>query len=192
MDTGTLVDFLSRQRAIRSFDTSRDVDDALIEQVLFAATRAPSGGNRQTWRWLVVRDASIKDQLATVYEEETAKYIAAMAAPGSPPRPLTPGTTSWRDVPVLLVALSESGGGGPSIFPAVQNALLTIQQLGLGSVLTTLWKGQEERVRGILKVPAEIEMHAILPIGWPDRKYGKSKRRPVSEITYRDTYGNGW
>ena len=192
MDTDTLVDFLSRQRAIRSFDTSRDVDDALIEQVLFAATRAPSGGNRQTWRWLVVRDASIKDQLATVYEEETAKYIAAMAVPGTPPRPLTPGTTSWRDVPVLLVALSESGGGGPSIFPAVQNALLAIQQLGLGSVLTTLWKGQEERVRGILKVPAEIEMHAILPIGWPDRKYGKSKRRPVSEITHRDTYGTGW
>lgn len=183
MDTDTLVDFLSRQRAIRSFDTSRDVDDALIEQVLFAATRAPSGGNRQTWRWLVVRDAAIKDQLATVYEGEAAKYLGGR---------VTPGTTSWRDTPVLLVALSEEGGGGPSIFPAVQNALLTIQQLGLGSVLTTLWKGQEERVRAILKVPAEIEMHAILPIGWPDRKYGKSKRRPVSEITYRDTYGASW
>jgi nitroreductase len=183
LDTDTLVDFLSRQRAIRSFDTSRDVDDALIEQVLFAATRAPSGGNRQTWRWLVVRDAGLKDQLATVYEEETLKYMAGRT---------TPGTTSWRDTPVLLVALSETGGGGPSIFPAVQNALLMIQQLGLGSVLTTLWKGQESRVRGILKVPADIEMHAILPIGWPDRKYGKSKRGPVSEITYRDTYGNGW
>jgi len=183
LDTDTLVDFLSRQRAIRSFDTSRDVDDALIEQVLFAATRAPSGGNRQTWRWLVVRDASIKDQLATIYEEEAAKYLGGR---------VTPGTTSWRDTPVLLVALSEEGGGGPSIFPAVQNALLTIQQLGLGSVLTTLWKGQEERVRGILEVPAGIEMHAILPIGWPDRKYGKSKRRPGSEITYRDTYGNAW
>jgi nitroreductase len=192
LDTDTLVDFLSRQRAIRNFDTSRDVDDALIEQVLFAATRAPTGGNRQMWRWLVIRDPAIKDQLATVSEEETAKYMGAMAVPGAPPRPLTPGTTSWRDVPVLLMALSEQGGGGPSIFPAVQNALLAIQQLGLGSVLTTLWKGQEERVRSILKVPAGVEMHAVLPIGWPDRKYGKSKRRPVSEITYRDTYATPW
>jgi nitroreductase len=183
VDTDTLVDFLSRQRAIRSFDTSRDVDDALIEQILFAATRAPSGGNRQMWRWLVIRDPAIKDQLATVYEEETAKYMAGRT---------TPGTTSWRDVPVLLCALSETGGGGPSIFPAVQNALLMIQQLGLGSVLTTLWMGQEERVRQILKVPAEVQMHAMLPIGWPDRKYGKSNRGPISEITYRDTYGTSW
>src|SRR3954462_4645895 len=110
VDTDTLADLLSGQRAIRSFDTSREVDDALIEQVLFAATRAPSGGNRQTWRWLVIRDAAIKDQLATVYEEETAKYMAGRT---------TPGTTSWRDVPVLLCALSEAGGGGPSIFPGV-------------------------------------------------------------------------
>ena len=183
MDTDALVDVLSRQRAIRSFDTSRDIDDALMEQVLHAATRAPSGGNRQTWRFLVVRDVAIKAQLADVYEEETAKYMAGRT---------TPGTTSWRDVPVLLVALSEAGGGGPSIFPAVQNALLMIQQLGLGSVLTTLWKGQEDRVRGILKVPPEIEMHAILPIGWPDRTYGKSKRRPIAEVTYRDTYGTVW
>jgi len=183
LDTDTLVDFLSRQRAIRSFDTSRDVDDALIEQILFAATRAPSGGNRQTWRWLVIRDASIKAELATVYEEETAKYMAGRT---------TPGTTSWRDVPVLLCAMSETGGGGPSIFPAVQNALLMIQQLGLGSVLTTLWQGQADRVRQVLKVPEGIEMHAMLPIGWPDRKYGKSKRGPISEITYRDTYETKW
>ena len=185
MDTNSLVDFLSRQRAIRSFDTSREVDDSLIEQVLQAAVRAPSGGNRQTWRWLVIRDAAIKAQLATIYEEETAKYL------GSSGR-VSPSTTSWRDVPVLLCAMSEKGGGGPSIFPAVQNALLMVQQLGLGSVLTTLWKGQEDRVRQILKVPPEIEMHAILPIGWPDRKYGKNKRGPISEVTYRDTYGTRW
>jgi hypothetical protein len=47
-------------------------------------------------------------------------------------------------------------------------------------------------VREILNVPPEIEMHAILPVGWPDRKYGKNKRGPISEITYRDTYGKAW
>ena len=90
------------------------------------------------------------------------------------------------------MALSEAGGGGPSIFPAVQNLLLTAQLLGLGGVLTTLWKGQEDKVRALLKVPPEIEMHAIVPIGWPDRKYGRSKRKPIAEVTYRDTYGNPW
>ena len=67
-----------------------------------------------------------------------------------------------------------------------------IQQLGLGGVLTTLWKGQETRVREILKVPSEIEMHAILPVGWPSRTFGKNKRGPISEITYRDTFETPW
>jgi nitroreductase len=183
MDTGDLADFLSRQRAIRSFDTSRDVDDALIQQVLEAAVRAPTGGNRQMWRWLVIRDPAIKAQLATLYEEEAAKYLGGRA---------TPGTTSWRDVPVLLVAMSEPGGGGPSIYPAVQNALLMITQLGLGSVLTTLWKPREAEIKPILKLPGDIEMHAVLPVGWPDRRYGRSNRRPMAEVTYRDTYETPW
>jgi nitroreductase len=183
METDVLIDFLSHQLAIRSFDTSRDVDDALIAQVLRAATRAPTGGNRQLWRWLVIRDPQIKSQIAKLYEEETAKYLGG--------RPAT-GQTSWRDVPVLLVAMSEPGGGGPSIFPAVQNALLMLQQLGLGSVLTTLWKAREAEIKPILKLPDDVEMHAILPIGWPDRTYGKSKRRPIAVVTYRDRYGTAW
>jgi nitroreductase len=182
MQFAEFEDMLSRQRAIRSFDVSRPVDDATIERLLRCATFAPNGGNRQMWRFIVLRDSGIKAQLAQVYEEEAQKYLG---------RPLE-GQTSWRDVPVFIVACSEKGGGGPSIFPAVQNLLLTAQVLGLGSVLTTLWKGQEPRVRQALQVPDEIEMHAILPIGWPDRKYGRSKRRPVSEVTYRDRYGAAW
>jgi nitroreductase len=88
--------------------------------------------------------------------------------------------------------MSEAGGGGPSIFPAVQNALLMITQLGLGSVLTTLWKAREAEIKPILKLPDDIEMHAVLPIGWPDRKYGRNHRRPIAEVTYRDTYETPW
>ena len=91
METDAFLDFLSHQRAIRAFDTSRPVDDALIETMLKAATRAPSGGNRQTWRFLVIRDPQIKAGLATIYEEEASKYLGGRS---------TPGTTSWRDVPV--------------------------------------------------------------------------------------------
>ncbi|HEX5371062.1 MAG TPA: nitroreductase family protein [Dehalococcoidia bacterium] len=182
MDIAELEDFLSYQRAIRSFDTSRPVDEATVETLLRCATFAPSGGNRQTWRFIVLRDAAIKAELTQVYAEEAQKYLG---------RPLE-GQTPWTDVPVLIVACSEKGGGGPSIFPAVQNLLLAARALGLGSVLTTLWKGQEPRVRRALGVPDEIEMHAVVPIGWPDRKYGRGKRKPIAEVTYRDRLGNAW
>jgi nitroreductase len=177
-----LQELQSRQRSIRGFDTARPVDESLVDQLLRSATFAPNGGNRQLWRFIVIRDAAIKDELASIYEEEALRYTG---------RP-TPGTTSWREVPVLVAFCSEAGGGGPSIFPAVQNFLLGAHALGLGSVLTTLWKAQEAKVRAILKVPDDIEMHAILPLGWPDRKYGRSKRRPLAEVAYRDTYGAAW
>jgi nitroreductase len=180
------ADHLSRQRAIRSFDTSRDVDDATIEKLLKVATLAPSGGNRQPWRFIVIRDPEVKAGLAALYREETMKYLG-----GREPE----GQTPWTEVPVLIAVCTEAGSGGvvqASIYPAVQNLLLAIYTAGLGSVLTTLWKGQEAAVRRLLSVPDDVQMHAILPVGYPDRKYGRSKRRPVSEVAFRDRYGQGW
>ncbi|HLF75938.1 MAG TPA: nitroreductase family protein [Dehalococcoidia bacterium] len=183
MDFDELLELMSRQRAVRSFDTSRPVDDATIEQLLRAATFAPNGGNRQMWRFMVIREPGIKAGLAKLYEEQALIYLGG--------RPLQ-GQASWREVPALVAFLSETGGGGATIFPAVQNFLFAAHTLGLGSVLTTLWKGREPEVRALLQVPDDIEMHAILPLGWPDRKYSRSKRRPVSELTYRDRYGTAW
>jgi hypothetical protein len=64
--------------------------------------------------------------------------------------------------------------------------------MGLGSVLTTRWKARENEVKKLLDLPDDIEMHAILPIGWPDRKYGRGRRVPVAEVTYREKYGQPW
>jgi nitroreductase len=182
LDLDELERLMSRQRAVRNFDPSRPVDDETIEQLLRLATFAPNGGNRQLWRFIVVRDAAVKARLATIYGEEAQKYLG---------RPLQ-GQTPWTEVPVLVVFASEAGGGGASIFPAVQNFLLAASAMGLGSVLTTLWQGQDAEVRRILSVPENIQLHAILPLGWPDRRYGANKRRPVSEIAYRDRFGESW
>jgi nitroreductase len=192
MDIEALREFASRQRAVRRFDTSRDVDDALIEQALMIGTHAPSGGNRQQYRFVVVKDPLVKKQLSDVYD------TLANARYGSGER------TPWADVPVLIAVCSE--GAGPasagsqglraataaSVLPAVQNILLAVTALGLGSVLTTLWKDEEARVKDVLGLPDAVEVHAILPIGWPDRKYGRNHRLPVAQVTYRDGYGNGW
>lgn len=78
------------------------------------------------------------------------------------------------------------------MLPAVQNMLLAITALGLGSVLTTLWKDEEPRIKAVLGLPDDVEVHAILPVGWPDRKYGRNRRKPMSEVTYRDRFGVPW
>ena len=181
------ADHLSRQRAIRAFDTSKDVDDATVEKLIKVATSAPSGGNRQPWRFIVIRDSAVKDPLAQIYADVAAAYTGGRA---------TPGTTPWNEVPLLIAVCTDSDAGGgimqASIYPAVQNLLLAVQTAGLGSVLTTLWKSREPEVKKLLDLPDNIEIHAILPIGYPDRTYGRSKRKPIAEVTYRDKYGQAW
>lgn len=181
------ADHLSRQRAIRAFDTSKDVDDATVEKLIKVATSAPSGGNRQPWRFIVIRDPAVKQPLAEIYNAVAAAYTGGRA---------TPGTTTWDQVPVLIAVCTENSSGGgvmqASIYPAVQNLLLAVHTAGLGSVLTTLWKSREAEVKALLNLPESIEIHAILPIGYPDRTYGRSKRKTIAEVTYRDRFGEPW
>ena len=181
------ADHLSRQRAIRAFDTSKDVDDATVEKLIRVATSAPSGGNRQPWRFIVIRDPAVKEPLSAIYADVAATYSGGR---------VTPGTTPWNEVPVLIAVCTDNASGGgvmqASIYPAVQNLLLAVHTAGLGSVLTTLWKSREAEVKKLLNLPDTIEIHAILPIGYPDRQYGRSKRKPIAEVTYRDRYGQPW
>jgi len=172
-----------RQRAVRLF-TDQPVDDALIERVIRAATFAPSGGNSQPWRFIVVRDKATKAGLGKVFDELGKQLYGDNA----------PERTPWEDVPALIVCCTETGkgGGGASIFPVVQNLLLAIHGIGLGSVLTTRWKQREAEYRPLLGLPESMEAHAILPVGWPVRKYGRGKRLPVAEVTYREKFGQPW
>jgi nitroreductase len=190
MEFDAFKDLLLHQRAIRKFDVSRPVDDTIVEQAIRIAEFAPNGGNRQPWRFIVIRNPETKAKLGVIFDELGAQLYGANA----------PERTPWQDVPVLVAVCSSSGAAGPaggqsstaSIFPAVQNLLLAVHAMGLGSVLTTRWKAREKEVKPLLNLPEDIEMHAILPIGWPDRKYGRGKRVPVAEVTYRETYGEPW
>ena len=182
---------MSRQRAIRYF-TQEPVDDALIERLLAAATGAPSARNAQPWRFIVIRDPETKAKLGGIFDELGQAMYGANA----------PERTPWAEVPVLIAITSEYAFGqgtdaayaalGASIYPAVQNLLLAAQAAGLGTVLTTRWKLREVELRPILGLPENMAVHAIVPMGWPDRKYGRNRRKPVSEVTYRERFGEAW
>jgi nitroreductase len=185
-----LYDLLSRQRAVRKF-AAREVSDELVERVIAAAVRAPSARNVQSWRFVAVRDRETKRRLGAIFDELGGQLYGASA----------PERTPWEDVPVLIAVCSEYSFGrgeaaaaatGASIYPAVQNLLLAAQTLGLGGVLTTRWKAREPEVREALGLPETMAVHAIIPLGWPDRRYGRNRRRPAAEVTYRERYGEPW
>lgn len=195
---------IGTQRAMRRLK-SEAVPDEYIKKIIWAATRAPSGGNRQGWRWLVVTDPANKKQIQEWYNELWSKALASGYGAGaglpeeerlSNERVMKSATylaEHMHEVPVLIFACSLTGGGdivsGSSIYPAVQNLMLAARALGLGTALTTVHRGHQQDIRQLLGIPESVETAALIPVGWPKGKFGTGFRKPVEEVTYWDRWG---
>ena len=178
------------------------VPDELVWKVLDAAIRAPNGGNRQPWNFIVVRDAAVKEKIAGWdLEAWNATYVRAkdvMLADEQMAK--TFRSADWlanhlAEVPVWIIPTIASSGvaevstAGASIYPAVQNLMLAARALGLGTCLTTLHRAHEADVRKLLGVPEGHETMCLIPLGWPRGKFGSGPRLPVEKVTYWDGWG---
>lgn len=188
-------------RAMRRLKTD-PVDEELVWKVLDAAIRAPSGGNRQPWAFIVVTDPAKKEKIGEWYLDGWTKlYGPAREAMLSDPaasrtfRSADHLANHIADVPVLIFPCIATGGVasvsgvGPNIYPAVQNLMLAARALGLGTTLTTLHRAHEAEVRELLGVPDGYETMAMIPMGWPKGKFGPGQRRPVEDVTYWESWG---
>jgi nitroreductase len=81
---------------------------------------------------------------------------------------------------------------GASIYPAVQNIILACRAFGLATLITTNHIRYEAEVKAVLDVPSDVDTYALMPIGYPEGKFGSVKRRPVAEVTYADRWANAW
>ncbi|MGA0862533.1 MAG: nitroreductase family protein [Ilumatobacteraceae bacterium] len=211
--TETLYSLLSTTRSIRRID-DRPVPDDVLERVLQAAVWAPSGGNRQPWRVVVVRDRALKQSLADLYVDEWADYVDYNLAkvPDQSPETLervrrqfdTGGALAagLAEVPVVCVFVhdpsmlyvTDSGlgrhpvVGGASLYPAVQNLLLAARGEGLGGVITTLLCRREPEIREVLSLPEPWAVHAVVPLGWPKGRHGPLRRAPLTDMVSWDRW----
>ena len=196
-----LFEAIYSQRAIRHLKPD-PVPEETIRKLIEAATKAPSGGNSQPWKFIVIRDAPTKARIADYYLRSwEAVYGSQAANPGS----LQPRVRSSADhmarnmanVPVLILACLQHKGppaamaAGASIYPAVQNLLLAARGLGLGSVITNLHRRYEAEIKSLLGIPENVETAALLPVGYPEEgdQYGPTRRAPVSEVTFWERWG---
>jgi nitroreductase len=197
--------------------TEEPVEPAAIERALESARFAPSGGNRQGWRVVVVRDPARRAALAELYLPYWRAYIAQMASASPPSGGSAPDAARARmygaandyaeglaRVPVHLVvgvrlgdlAVTDAGlprqsiVGGASIYPFVQNLLLALRGEGLGAAMTTLLIPAEEEVRSLLELPGDIALAAHIGVGHrADPWPRRLARRPVEEFAFSERYG---
>ena len=187
-------------RAIRYLKAD-PVPDELIDKVLFAATRAPSPGNSQGWDFVVLDDPAGKARIADAVRTAMADRVAAMDRPDKTMRLMLDGTAQLIDTlaqaPVLIFVCGPViyPPGAPreqftwsALYPAAQNILLAARALGLGTTFTTMHMTAEPTVREVLGLPDEIKIAAMIPMGWPDAKFGPVTRRPLADFVHRNRW----
>ena len=171
-----LLDAIYNQRAIRYFK-DQEIPDEIIHKLIEIATKAPSGGNSQPWRFLVVKNQDIKNEIAGLYLKswDLAYGSDSKGKRNLEQRVMTSASYLAENIataPVWVIAcLNHEGndshmGRGASIYPAVQNFLLGCMEFGLGSVITTLHKRFEKEVKQLLGIPENTETAALLPDGY--------------------------
>lgn len=186
------------QRSIRRFRPD-PIPGADLRLLLEAATKAPSGGNAQPARFLVLTDRAIIRAFGALYREawwakrrdEGQPWTTREAIPDSLPnsRAAARLADEIADAPCIVLAFSLRHGQASSVIPAVQNLLLAARALGIGSVPTTLHPQVLGRVYALLGVPEEAEFHLCIPLGYPRGRFGPTSRRPVGEVTFLDRWG---
>jgi nitroreductase len=191
-------------RRVRPDPIPPDVQARLLD----AAIRAPSGGNAQSWRFLLVDDPEVKAKLGPLYRECLAQLWATGYADRlarARANPEAPASVSmlkvqasaqhladhFEQVPLYLFAFARHDRSGGSIFPAVWSAQLAARAEGVGSALTTVLAYRRRQTFEILGVPEDDdwEMSCCVSFGYPTGRWGIAPRRPAHEVAYRNQWG---
>ena len=180
------------------------------QRILDAAVRAPSGGNTQNWRFLVVDDPEVRAQLGPIYRRclgqlwETIykdRMEAAKANPDDPDnkqslimqRSAQYLADNFEVYPMLLFSFVQYDPTGGSIFPATWSAMLAARAEGVGTALTSVFMFEMDPVLEILGVPKDQGwlFSSCVTFGYPTGRWGVAPRRPVHEVSYRNQWGTG-
>lgn len=184
------------------------VSDEAIETCLHAATWAPSGGNQQPWKFVVLRSSTVRDVI-TAAAHQTWDVMADFYKFSMPDdtaddpksrvlRAMAEHMRVGGAAPVLVLFCVQPQRGttelqqGGSIFPAVQNFLLAARAQGLGAAIT-LWHGScEDELRSMVGIPDDWKIATLLTVGWPKGGHHPVRRKPLDEVAATDHWDQSW
>ena len=201
---------LTTTRSVRKrLDLTRPVPREVVLEALEVALQAPSGGNSQPWRWLIVDDREKKERLGELYRKSHDPYMAANRAAaeeaGVTNRNRIMDSSQYlsdhmHEVPVMVIpcllqrlpenaGVAEQSGFFGSILPAAWSLMLALRSRGLGSAWTTLHLAYEREAADVLGIPDTVTQTALIPVAYyTGEDFKPADRQPVEKVTYF----NGW
>ena len=205
--TSDIWETLYTQRAIRAWKTD-PVPEELIWKVIEAGTKAPSGTNTQPWGFVVIQDDAIRQAISDQLHEglkgneglqqmleqgsQSADKTTRLMLKGAQRLFTNLASAQVFIIPCLYQVSSPAPEGllsGSSIYGAVQNMLLAARALGLGTVMTTFQMAAEQILRERCNLPDDATPVALIPMGYPDAKFGPTTRKPVETVTHWEQWG---
>jgi 5,6-dimethylbenzimidazole synthase len=206
------LELVRNRRSIRNLKPD-PVPDEVIEKILEAARWAMSGANGQPWEFIVIEDPETRAKIGALYEDNWRQIYAieTSRAEGLKHQGFTTlptGTPGFANAPVFVVVCADprtymatvliaylfDGEGGPkaTYLKNIANATFMLQLATAASGLASQWvsvdRSLEGKLKTLLKVPHELEIHTIVPIGYPAYKRPRPYRRKLEEIVHRETY----
>jgi len=171
-----ILETIKNRRSIRTYKR-QDLAQETLDKLLEAARWAPSAGNVQPWAFVIVTSQKIKQGIS----------LGAF------------GQKTLEEASIVIVVCADEkraeqsyGSRGKTLYclqdtaAAIQNIMLTAHSLGLGSCWVGAFK--EEEIRKVIKAPKEMRPIALIPIGYPNENPAARNRRPLSEITRKETF----
>jgi nitroreductase len=203
-----LLSGMATTRAIRRY-LDEPIPEHDLSTILWHATRAPSGSNRQPFRFVVLREGprarAAKALLGSSFRRGwTAKrdadgYTTGTGAQATSPKARAAAAMQHyvdhlESVPVVILVCmvryrAPSPYEGASVYPACQNLLLAARALGYGGVMTGWHHPVEAELRELLEIPADVAMSACITLGRPAGHHGPVRRRPAAELVFDDRWG---
>jgi nitroreductase len=178
------------------------VPDEVVDKLIWAATRASNPANVQPWDFVVVREEATRRELADVITAGMGgrERQAGVPLPDDPTqRRILQGVRHLvehlADVPAWIFVCGHNTypPNEPqehmmysAVFGAAQNLMVAARSLGLGAVYTTFHLASETEIKATLGIPDDTKVCVTIPIGWPDRPFGRISRRPLEDVVHRD------
>lgn len=196
----TVLETMDSARAVRYFERE-SVPEAMLETLVWAATRASSPDNCQPWEFVIVTDPAMRAEMSSAIESFLAT-VASMDAPADEVRARTRiGAvhliSHLADVPALIVVCGRDlyPAGAPeekylwgSLHAAAQNMVVAGRAMGLSVVLTMLHVASPGAIKRLIGLPDDVRIGAIMAVGRPARAFGPVNRRPIGEVMHRDRW----
>ena len=177
-----------------------------IQKIMDAATKAPSGGNKQPWHFVAITERDLIEKIGGLYRDLWLGAMGAIAPPDEPPayRSARYLANHMPDVPaMILICADHTMGGQPytigepiergryasSVWLAIQNLFLAARALGLGTRITTTHLREEQKVKDWLEIPDHVETLCLSPLGFPRGEFGPTDRIPSVDVTSYNRFG---